>query len=201
MRQPQFLLAVSALVVPVALAAAAHAKPAPHKAQKQQEAAEPARHKIDQDDLKSIDTAQVSLKAAIEAAETKIGGKVVDITFDADPAKSKYDAVLVKDEAVVRATIDAASGAVEQQKPRKSSGDKEIVQEAKALQPDANSLPAMIASLEEQHGARTVEADVQLVGDFVIYDLQMAKDGRAERVAVEAKSGRPIANPRALGDN
>jgi uncharacterized membrane protein YkoI len=199
MKQAQFFFAVSALVVPFLVAGSAQAKPQPRaKAQKEQPAPEPARHQVNQDDLKSIETVPVSLKAAIEAAEAKTGAKVVDISFVADPVPSKYEATLVKDQSILRARIDAGSGAVDQLPSRKSKTDEDAINEARALQPDVASLAQMVAVLEEQHGAKAVEADVQLFGDYVIYDLQMAKNGAPERVAIEAKSGRPIGNPRAL---
>jgi uncharacterized membrane protein YkoI len=200
MKQAQFILAVSALVAPsFLLTQPAIAKPKA-KAHKEQAAPEPARHQIDEKDLKAIESVPVPLKQAIETAESKTGAKLVDIAFDADTGK--YDAVLVKDQSIIRAKIDANSGAVEQQPARKSKDDKEAIQEAKALQGDFATLPAMIGAVEEQHGgAKTVEADVQLFGDFVIYDMHLAKNGAGERVAIEAKSGRPIANPRALESN
>jgi uncharacterized membrane protein YkoI len=199
MRQAQLFFAVSALLVTVLAAGPSEAKPQPRaKAQKEQAPPEPARHHIDQNDLKAIETAPISLKAAIEAAEAKTGGKVVDISFNAAAGASKYEATLVKEQSILRATIDAGSGAVEQLPARKSKANEDAINEARALQPDIAGLAQMVGALEEQHGAKAVEADVQLLGDFVIYDMQMAKNGAAERVAIEARSGRPIANPRAL---
>ncbi|MDB5364924.1 MAG: hypothetical protein JWM77_851 [Rhodospirillales bacterium] len=194
MRQAQYFFAVSALLL---LAGSAEAKPQPHATA--EPAAEPVRHQISQDDLKSIETVPVSLKAAIEAAEAKTGGTVVDISFVADPATSKYEATLVKDQSILRARIDAGSGAVDQLPSRKSEMDDDAINQARALQPDLASLAQIVAVLEEQRGAKAVEADVKLFGDYVIYDMQMAKNGAPERVAmIEAKSGRPIGNPRAL---
>jgi uncharacterized membrane protein YkoI len=200
MKHAYLRTAVCAGLVSLLVAGAAEAKPRPTPKQTKEAVTEVERHKIGAEDLKAAATLPVGLPAAIAAAEEKTGGKLVDIVLDATAkGGAAYAATLVKGDDVVRANVDATSAAVQPLPARKSKSDRETVEKARALTDGVTDLKQMVGTVEEQHGgAKAVEAEILLVSGYVIYDMQLANNGAAERVAIEARSGRPIGNPRAL---
>jgi len=145
-----------------------------------------------------------SLPRAIAIIETKTGGKVMDIQVANNGGQPVYDAVVVKPGKVGTARISGRTGATIQDADFSASSlnwhDRADVKSfAKATVP----LATAIKTVEQNAGATAVNAGLAKplsAGNSVLaYNIEVVKDGRANRVAIDANTGEVIADPGALG--
>lgn len=154
--------------------------------------------------LGSLDT--VSLPTAITTIEAKTGGKVMNIRFADAGGTPVYDAVVVTPGNVGTARLDARTGNVsgfDHDQVSDQSFDWEHQRDLKSFAQATTPLSTAIATVEQLAGTPAVNAGLATPltpdNDVLAYNIEVVKDGRVERVAVDAMTDEVIADPSALG--
>jgi uncharacterized membrane protein YkoI len=154
--------------------------------------------------LGSLDT--VSLPTAITTIEAKTGGKVMNIRFVDAGGAPVYDAVVVTSGNVGTARLDARTGNVsgfDHDQVSDQSFDWEHQRDLKSFAKATTPLSAAIATAEQLAGAPAVNAGLASPltpdNDVLAYNIEVVKNGRVDRIAVDATTDQVIADPGALG--
>jgi uncharacterized membrane protein YkoI len=155
----------------------------------------------------NLNVAATSLPKAITAIEAKTHGKVMNIRFEDDGKGAPiYDAVVVTPHAVGLARLYARTGEVSGIGDDKTSDSRlkwEQLGDVKSFAKATTSLSKAIAIAEQAAGAPAINGGLakRLTGnnDVLAYNIEVLKDGRAARIAVDANSNEVIADPGALG--
>ena len=157
--------------------------------------------------IRNLDVTATSLPNAIAAIEAKTHGKVMNIRFEDDGGgKPVYEAVVVEPHAVGLARFYAGTGKVsgitDHQTPD-GTLKWEQLGDVKSFGKATTPLSKAIATVEQIAGAPAINAGLAkrlTPGDDVLaYNIEVLKDGKAERIAVDANSDEVIADPGALG--
>jgi uncharacterized membrane protein YkoI len=179
---PSFLLSVSALADPPQLTEHATA-------------------------IQGLNLQSVSLPRAIGIIETKTGGKVMDIQVSSAGGQTVYDAVVVKPGKVGNARLSGRTGAVSAMQDADFSVSNlnwhdraDVSSFSKATVP----LATAVKTVEQSAGGATavnagLAKPLSANNSVLAYNIEVVKDGRANRVAIDANTGEVIADPGALG--
>lgn len=148
-----------------------------------------------------------SLVTAIEAFEKFSGGKLLEIRFRNKNGVVGYDAVVTKGDVISNLSLSVPDENVvaiaEVDVPQwmadwKLRRYKESVEKAKI------PLSEAVLKAEQIGGGPAVDAGLAkpLSGDNAVlaYNVELIKDGKPKRVAIDAVTGLPIANPESLLD-
>jgi uncharacterized membrane protein YkoI len=157
--------------------------------------------------IKNLDVAATSLPNAITAIETKTRGKVMNIRLEDDGSGTPvYDAVVVTPRAVGVARFYARTRKVSRIGDDKTSDRSlkwEQLGDVKSFGKATTPLSKAIATVEQITGAPAINAGLakRLTpnDDVLAYNIEILKDGQAERIAIDANSDEVIADPMALG--
>ncbi len=163
-------------------------------------------HREPLSELGNLNPASASLPHAIATIEAKTGGKVMDIRFEADGGQPIYDAVVVTPDKTGIARIYVRTGAVTgirddefSMQSLKWEKTRDVTSFDKATLP----LSTAIETVEQAAGAPAINAGLAKPltpdNDVLAYNVEIAKNGEVERVAVDASTGEIIADPGALG--
>jgi uncharacterized membrane protein YkoI len=155
----------------------------------------------------NLNVAATSLPKAITTIEAKTHGKVMNIRFEDDGKGTPiYDAVVVTPHAVGLARFYARTGEVSGIGDDKTSDSRlkwEQLGDVKSFAKATTSLSKAIATAEQAAGAPAINAGLAkrltANNDVLAYNIEVLKDGRAERIAVDANSDEVIADPGAMG--
>jgi uncharacterized membrane protein YkoI len=155
----------------------------------------------------NLNVAATSLPKAIATIEAKTHGKVMNIRFEDDGKGTPiYDAVVVAPHAVGLARFYARTGEVSGIGDDKTSDSRlkwEQLGDVKSFAKATTSLSKAIATAEQAAGAPAINAGLAKrltpTNDVLAYNIEVLKDGRAERIAVDANSDEVIADPGAMG--
>jgi hypothetical protein len=148
-----------------------------------------------------------TLPIAIAAAEKFSGGRVLEMRFRARSGVLGFDAVIAKDGAFSHLRIDIPSNVVtviaETELPEWMA-NWVLKADAKSLEKAKLHLVDAVLKAEEIADAPAVDAGIAkpLTGSNAVlaYDVEVIKDGRPERVVIDAVTGLKIANPQSLLD-
>ena len=157
--------------------------------------------------IKNLDVTATSLPKAITAIETKTRGKVMNIRLESDGSGTPvYDAVVVTPSAVGVARFYTRTGKVSGIGDDKTSDQRlkwEQLGDVKSFGKATTPLSKAITTVEQIAGAPAINAGLAKrltpSDDVLAYNIEVLKDGRTERIAVDANSDEVIADPGALG--
>jgi uncharacterized membrane protein YkoI len=156
--------------------------------------------------LGNLDTASVSLPAAITRIEANTGGKVMNIRFDDAGGTPVYNAVVVTPDKVGVARLDARTGDLsgfDHDQVSDQSFDWEHQRDLTSFAKATTPLSTAIATVEQIAGTQAVNAGLATpltpVNDVLAYNIEVVKNGRVERIAVDANTDEVIADPNSLG--
>jgi uncharacterized membrane protein YkoI len=146
-----------------------------------------------------------SLSHAVQALESKTGGKVLEVRLSDEPGDPAFDAVIVKGDDLLYMHIAAPSDAVTsieiKQLPEWMVG-RELTAYMKSIQQARVPLARAISIAERSANSPAIGAGLAapLSGTNAVlaYNVEMMKAGKRERIAIDAISGAPIANPDGL---
>jgi hypothetical protein len=146
-----------------------------------------------------------TLPLAIVAVEKFSGGRVLEIRFRARNGVPGFDAVVAKDGAFSHLRIDIPSNVAtvidETEIPAWMAGWV-LKADARSLQQAKLHLADAVLKAEEIADAPAVDAGIAkpLTGEnsVLAYDIEVIRDDRPERMAIDAVTGQKIANPDSL---
>ena len=154
----------------------------------------------------NLDTSVVSLPDAITKIEAETGGKVMDIRFADAGGTPAYDATVVTPGHVGEALLNARTGDIEgfdHDQVSNQSYDFEHQRDLRSFAKATVPLSKAIETVEQVAGAHAVNAGLGTSltpdNDVLAYNVEIVRDGRVERVAVDATTDQVIADPSALG--
>lgn len=157
--------------------------------------------------LGKIDVATVSLPKAIAAIEAKTGGRVMNIRYENDGGNTPiYDAVVVRPHAVGVARLYVQTGEVSGIGDDKTS-DRSLKwkqrDDVTSFDKATVALSKAIDTAEQVAGAPAINAGLAKsltpINNVLAYNIEVVKDGRSHRIAIDATTNEVIADPSAMG--
>jgi uncharacterized membrane protein YkoI len=157
--------------------------------------------------VRNLDVATTSLPKAIAVIEAKTHGKVMNIRFEDDGSgRPVYEAVVVEPHAVGLARFYAGTGKVsgitDDQTPDRTLKWEQLG-DVKSFGKATTPLAKAVATVEQIAGAPAINAGLAkrltLTDNVLAYNIEVLRNGQAERIAVDANSDEVIADPGALG--
>jgi uncharacterized membrane protein YkoI len=156
--------------------------------------------------LGNLAPSSVSLPTAISTIEAKTGGKVMDIRFVDAGGAPVYEAVVVTPDKVGLARLDTQTGVLsglDHDQVSDQSYDWEHQRDLRSFAKATTPLSTAIETVEQVAGVPAVNAGLAAPltpdNDVLAYNIEVVKDGRVERIAVDATTNEVIADPNALG--
>jgi uncharacterized membrane protein YkoI len=156
--------------------------------------------------LGNPDAVTISLPDAIAAIEAKTGGKVMNIRFTDAGGAPVYEAVVLTPGNVGTARLDARTGGVsgfDHNQVSDQSYDWEHQRDLRSFAKATTPLSTAIETVQQLAGTPAVNAGLAAPltpdNDVLAYNIEIVKDGRVERVAVDATTDQVIADPSAMG--
>lgn len=143
----------------------------------------------DQDDVRALEQAKVSLTQAIDIAARQGNGMAIDAEFEEEDGRGAYEVKVLGDGTLVTYTLDAESGSVtdteneriEQYFTRLKPAD---------LQNARTTLGQAIGMAEQRVGGKALDAEVEREGDHVEYEVTVVRpDGSAQEIRINGASG------------
>jgi len=149
--------------------------------------------------------AKQALPVAIAAAEQFSGGRVLEIRFRVRQGAPGFDAVIAKADVFSHLRIELPSRRVtliaETEVPA-ALASWVLTAGAKSLDKAQLQLADAVREAEEMTDAPAANAAVAkpltASNDVLAYEVQVIRDGRSERVVIDAMTGQKIANPASL---
>ena len=143
-----------------------------------------------------------SLSHAVQVLEGKTGGKVLEVRLSDEPGDPSFDAVIAKGDDVLYMHIAAISDAVTsieiKQLPEWMLG-RELKAYVKGIRQAHLPLAQAIALAERTANKPAIGAGLAapLSGTNAVlaYNVEVMKAGKRDRIAIDAITGAPIANP------
>lgn len=143
-----------------------------------------------------------ALRQAVQALEHSTGGKVLEIRLSDEPGEISFDAVIAKGEDLLDMHIASVSDAVTSidiaQLPEWMVGRK-LTEYMKSIYKARLPLADAIGMAERKAKAPAVGAGLAkpLSGNNAVlaYNVEVMKKQKRERIALDAITGAPIANP------
>ena len=143
-----------------------------------------------------------SLSHAVQVLEGKTGGKVLEVRLSDEPGDPSFDAVIAKGDDVLYMHIAAISDAVTsieiKQLPEWMLG-REMKAYVKGIRQAHLPLAQAIALAERTANKPAIGAGLAapLSGTNAVlaYNVEVMKAGKRDRIAIDAITGAPIANP------
>ena len=146
-----------------------------------------------------------SLSHAVQMLERKTGGKVLEVRLSDERGDPSFDAVIVRDDDLLYLHVAAPSDAVTsieiKQLPEWMVG-RALTAYMKSIRQAQVPLAQAITIAERMAKKPAIGAGLAapLSGSnaLLAYNVEVMKAGRRERIAIDAATGAPIANPDAL---
>ena len=148
-----------------------------------------------------------ALAEAVQALEDETGGKVLEIRFarDEDDEEASFEAVIAADDELVYMRAYSATGLLEAietaELPPWMAGRK-LTAYMKSIAKAEIPLTAAILRAEEDEDAPAIAAGLasplNATTAVLAYNIELIRGDRPVRVAIDAQTGRRIANPEAL---
>ena len=143
-----------------------------------------------------------SLSHAVQVLEGKTGGKVLEVRLSDEPGDPSFDAVIAKGDDVLYMHLAAISDAVTsieiEQLPEWMLG-RELKAYVKGIRQAHLPLAQAIALAERTSNKPAIGAGLAapLSGTNAVlaYNVEVMKAGKRDRIAIDAITGAPIANP------
>ena len=143
-----------------------------------------------------------SLSHAVQMLERKTGGKVLEVRLSDEPGNPSFDAVIVKGDDLLYMHIAAPSDAITsieiKQLPEWMVGRK-LKAYMKSIRQAQVPLAQAITIGERMANKPAIGAGLAapLSGSNAVlaYNVEVMKAGKRERIAIDAITGAPIANP------
>ncbi|HZZ15825.1 MAG TPA: PepSY domain-containing protein [Candidatus Sulfotelmatobacter sp.] len=143
-----------------------------------------------------------SLNHAVQMLERKTGGKVLEVRLSDEPGNPSFDAVIVKGDDLLYMHIAAPNDAITsieiKQLPewmvgRKLTAYMKSIRQAKVPLAQAITIGERMAN-KPAIGAG-LAAPLSGSNAVLAYNIEVMKAGKRERIAIDAITGAPIANP------
>jgi uncharacterized membrane protein YkoI len=154
----------------------------------------------------NLDPSSASLPTAIATIEAKTGGKVMNIRFVDAGGAPVYEAVVVTPDNVGLARLDVQTGVLsgfDHDQVSDQSFDWEHQRDLNSFAKATTPLSTAIETVEQLAGTTAVNAGLATPltpdNDVLAYNIEVVKNGRVERIAVDATTDEVIADPSALG--
>ena len=142
-----------------------------------------------------------SLSHAVQVLEGKTGGKVLEVRLSDEPGDPSFDAVIAKGDDVLYmhiAASDAVTSIEIKQLPEWMLG-RELKAYVKGIRQAHLPLAQAIALAERSANKPAIGAGLAapLSGTNAVlaYNVEVMKAGKRDRIAIDAITGAPIANP------
>ena len=170
---------LSLLILCAATAAFAQREPEPDVISTEQE-------------IKSFETAKVSLAEAIRiAAKKHKDARVVDVSFDSQAGQLAYKVKTYQGNNVWEGAVDAWTGQIigEGTTTPVSKLDEEDQLELAGLLKASVDLSAATALAEEKGSGKAISAGIEETGGRVVYEVTILNKGATTRFVVDPRSG------------
>jgi hypothetical protein len=146
-----------------------------------------------------------SLSKAVDALEAATGGKVLEIRFVDETGHERFESVVATPDAVVYMAVDPVNEAVTKIAVKKLPAwmlNWKMTEYVRSLEKANVSLSKAVAKAEALAGAPAIGAGLAKplsgTNQVLAYNVELLRNGKRERVAIDATSGAKIANPEAL---
>ena len=143
-----------------------------------------------------------SLSHAVQVLERKTGGKVLEVRLSDEPGDPSFDAVIVRGDDLLYMHVAAVSDAVtsiEIKQLPEWMVDRKLTAYMKSIRQAQVPLARAITIGERMANKPAIGAGLAapLSGSNAVlaYNVEVMKAGERERIAIDAVTGAPIANP------
>ena len=146
-------------------------------------------------DLQAFRSAKVALSEAIATAEKHSrGGKLVDVTFDAQHGNPVYRVKTYQNNAVWEGIVDARSGQVigAGQTTPESALDSEDTAELAGLRRAAVSLADAVKIAEQRAAGKAMNAGLEQTNGKIVYEITIVKGDSARKIVIDPASGQLV---------
>jgi uncharacterized membrane protein YkoI len=143
-------------------------------------------------EIKSFETAKVSLAEAIKIAANKHrDAKVVDISFDSQAGQLAYKVRTYQDNKVWEGAVDAWTGQIigDGTTTAVSKLDEEDQLELAGLLKASIDLSTATALAEEKGSGKAISAGLEEVNGRIVYEVTIVSNGATTKFVVDPKSG------------
>jgi uncharacterized membrane protein YkoI len=143
-------------------------------------------------EIKSFETAKVSLAEAIKVAAKKHrDAKVIDVSFDSQAGQLGYKVKTYQDNKVWEGAVDAWTGQIigEGTTTPVSKLDEEDQLELAGLQKASIDLSAATALAEEKGSGKAISAGLEERNGRIVYEVMVVNNGATTKFVIDPKSG------------
>ena len=144
-------------------------------------------------EIKSFESAKVSLAEAIKiAAKKHDGSKVVEVSFDSQAGQLAYKVKTYQENNVWEGAVDAWTGQIigEGTTTPVSKLDEEDQLELAGLLKASIDLSAATALAEEKGSGKAISAGLEETNGRVVYEVTVVNKGATTKFVVDPKTGR-----------
>lgn len=144
-------------------------------------------------ELKSFESAPISIAQAIAAAEKRPGGgKAIDVSFDEGNGRPVFNAKTYQNNSVWEGAVDAKSGQLIG--PGKTTPESALDQEDKAelagLQQAKVTLAAAVKTAESAGSGKSMSAGLEETNGKIVYEVVVVKNGSAKKLTIDPVTGK-----------
>ena len=147
--------------------------------------------------IQSFDHAKMSLRDVIGKAESEAHGHALSAEFAQQTGTPAYTVRVLQDKGEVwQAKIDANSGKVigSPTTTAQAKLDREDKSEIAELQTAKKKLPDAVSAVEQKSGGKAINAEIEHVGGKAVYQIQLIKQGKVEKMQVDPTNGNVLAS-------
>jgi uncharacterized membrane protein YkoI len=150
----------------------------------------------------AADMSGPSLAKAVDALEAATGGKVLEIRFVDEKGHERFESVVAKPDGVIYMAVNPVSEDVTEIAIKKLPAwmlNWKLTEYVKSIEKANLPLSKVVAQAEAQAKAPAIGAGLARplsgANQVLAYNVELLKDGKRERIAIDATSGAKIANP------
>jgi uncharacterized membrane protein YkoI len=155
--------------------------------------------------IHAADKAEMSLAKAVDALEAATGGKVLEIRLVDEAGHERFESVVATPDEVIYMAVNPVSEEVTKVSVKELPAwmlNWKMTAYVKSIEKANVSLSKAVAQAEAMAGAPAIGAGIAKplsgTNHVLAYYVELLKNGKRERIALDATNGAKIANPEAL---